>query len=232
MSDVMCEIARKPLNRSRAVAISQLRPQLIALLLKQFPQVKLVGFISESAYSKLVHDYVEEMMEKDKGELTRIEKEVLQSIKDSELLAKNVDQDYSRRLGFGERLADQIADFGGSWKFVISFLVFLLVWILSNVFLLIRAPFDPYPFILLNLLLSAIAAFQAPVIMMSQNRVEARDRMRAEHDYQVNLKAELEIRSLHEKIDHLLMKQMQHLVEIQQFQLDILNKLNEDKEEK
>lgn len=200
--------------------------------MRQFPDVKQSGFISEIAYSKLIHDYVEELMEKDKGELTRMEKEVLHSIQESELLSKNVDTDYARQLSFGEKLADKIADFGGSWKFVIAFLVFLLVWVFSNVFMLTRSPFDPYPFILLNLLLSALAAFQAPVIMMSQNRVEARDRLRAEHDYQVNLKAELEIRSLHEKIDHLLMKQMQHLVEIQQFQLDILQKLSENKKEK
>ncbi|HRX54164.1 MAG TPA: DUF1003 domain-containing protein, partial [Verrucomicrobiales bacterium] len=126
---------------------------------------------------------------------------------------------------FGERVADQIARFGGSWHFILSFGAFLLLWLLANTLLWTLHPPDPYPFILLNLILSCIAALQAPVIMMSQNRQEARDRKRAEQDYQINLKAELEIRHLHEKVDHLLHDQSQRLLEIQQIQTELLRQL-------
>src|SRR2546425_9205595 len=122
---------------------------------------------------------------------------------------------------FGEWVADQVAEFGGSWEFIISFGVFLLLWIVLNAALL-RQPFDPYPYILLNLILSGLAALQAPIIMMSQNRQEAKDRLRAEHDYRVNLKAELEIRHLIAKLDQLVSHQWQRLLEIQRLQLELL----------
>jgi uncharacterized membrane protein len=120
-----------------------------------------------------------------------------------------------------------VARFGGSWAFIISFGIFLLLWMAVNSFFLLRKPFDPYPFILLNLILSSIAALQAPIIMMSQNRQEAKDRLRAEHDYQVNLKAELEIRLLSERIDTLISHQWQRLLEIQQIQVELMQELNE-----
>jgi uncharacterized membrane protein len=105
---------------------------------------------------------------------------------------------------FGERLSDNLASFGGSWVFIISFFSILVSWIALNSLLLLTQPFDPFPFILLNLVLSCLAAIQAPIIMMSQNRQEARDRARAEHDYAINLKAEAEVRALHAKVDSLL----------------------------
>jgi uncharacterized membrane protein len=122
-------------------------------------------------------------------------------------------------------MADHLASFGGSWTFIIIFGSILLMWIGLNSLLLLKKPFDPYPFILLNLVLSCLAAIQAPVIMMSQNRQEAKDRLRSQYDYQVNLKAELEIRHLHDKIDHLLSNQWERLVEIQQIQIDLLSEL-------
>lgn len=103
----------------------------------------------------------------------------------------------------GERIADRVAEFGGSWTFIITFLSFMLVWISVNTMQLLKSAFDPYPFILLNLLLSCLAALQAPVIMMSQNRQEAKDRERAKQDFEINQKAEAEIRTLHHKLDHL-----------------------------
>ena len=120
-------------------------------------------------------------------------------------------------------IADQVATFGGSWTFIISFGGFLAVWIAINVIFLANKGFDPYPFILLNLILSCIAALQAPVIMMSQNRQEEKDRERAKKDYMVNLKSELEIRILHEKMDHLLMHQQHELLEIQRVQIEMMN---------
>jgi uncharacterized membrane protein len=140
-------------------------------------------------------------------------------------LSKNINAEFEQNLTFGERLADKIADFGGSWNFIVIFGGVLLLWVAVNSMILIWRPFDPYPFILLNLVLSGLAAVQAPIIMMSQNRQEAKDRFRSEHDYSINLKAELEIRHLHEKIDHLLKNQWQRLLEIQEIQMELMEEL-------
>jgi uncharacterized membrane protein len=169
--------------------------------------------------------YVHSLLQSERGEISSLEKEVLESLREHEILSSNVDAEFEREWSFGERLADRIAEFGGSWPFLIIFGVFLLLWIAMNSFVLFWRPVDPYPFILLNLMLSCLAAVQAPVIMMSQNRQEAKDRLRSQHDYQVNLKAELEIRQLHEKVDHLLSHQWERLVEIQELQLEILSEL-------
>ncbi|MDI1356797.1 MAG: DUF1003 domain-containing protein [Methylobacter sp.] len=169
------------------------------------------------------------MLETENGELTSLEKEVLDSLSEHELLSKNIEMEFEQVWTFGERLADRIASFGGSWKFLIIFFVFLSAWIAVNTLAFLDKPADPYPFILLNLVLSCIAAIQAPIIMMSQNRQEAKDRIRSQHDYQVNLKAELEIRHLHEKIDHLLSHQWERLVQIQEIQLELLTEINRKK---
>jgi uncharacterized membrane protein len=128
---------------------------------------------------------------------------------------------------FGQVVADKVADFGGSWTFIILFFVFILIWVSSNVYLLLNKGFDPFPFILLNLILSCVAALQAPVIMMSQNRQEEKDRERSKKDYMINLKSELEIRMLHEKLDHLIMHQQQELIEIQKVQIEMMNDILE-----
>ena len=122
-------------------------------------------------------------------------------------------------------MADRLAAFGGSWTFLGIFALVMMAWMFVNSYLLAARPFDPYPFILLNLVLSCLAAIQAPVIMMSQNRQQARDRMGAIHDYQVNLKAELEIRHLHQKMDHLLSHQWERLVEIQEIQMELISEI-------
>lgn len=133
---------------------------------------------------------------------------------------RNPNVEFEEQMTFGQRVADRVATFGGSWTFIGIFLLAMLIWMMINT--LTRRPFDPYPFILLNLVLSTLAAIQAPIIMMSQKRQEAKDRLRSLNDYQVNLKAELEIRHLHEKMDHLISKQWQRLAEIQQLQLEIM----------
>ena len=166
------------------------------------------------------------MLESEKGELTSLENEVLTSLRNHETLSKNVDSEFEGEWTLGERLADRIATFGGSWIFLILFGLFLLVWISINSFILYAHPPDPYPYILLNLILSCLAAIQAPIIMMSQNRQEAKDRLRSEHDYQVNLKADLEIRHLHEKLDHLLSHQWERLAQIQEIQLELLAEIS------
>jgi len=170
--------------------------------------------------------YVHSLLESEKGELTALESEVLDSIREHDLLSKNVDAEFEQKWTFGERLADRIATFGGSWAFLICFGAFLALWITMNTLVFVLRPPDPYPFILLNLLLSCLAAIQAPIIMMSQNRQEAKDRLRSEHDYQVNLKAELEIRHLHDKLDHLLSHQWDRLATIQEIQLDLLEEID------
>lgn len=136
------------------------------------------------------------------------------------------DTDTDQR-SFGQRVADDMARLGGSWAFIGAFMLFLGLWVATNVWLLRADPFDPYPFIFLNLLLSMLAALQAPVIMMSQNRQAARDREAAEHDYQVNLKAELEIMALHDKLDQLRVEQLEKILEAQSRQIALLQRLIE-----
>jgi uncharacterized membrane protein len=170
-------------------------------------------------------NYVHSLLHSERGELSSLEQEVLHSMREHELLTKNVEAEFEQRWSLGERLADKLATFGGSWVFLICFGAFLALWIGINAVVLVVHPPDPYPFILLNLILSCLAAIQAPIIMMSQNRQEAKDRLRSQHDYQVNLKAELEIRHLHDKIDHLLSHQWDRLTRIQEIQLDLLSEI-------
>jgi len=183
-------------------------------------------FICRPDLNRFRSQYVHTLLESEKGELSSLEKEVLLSLRDHETLAKDVDTEVEGDWSLGERLADRIATFGGSWTFLICFAGFLALWIIFNSIVLYSRPPDPFPYILLNLILSCLAAVQAPVIMMSQNRQEAKDRLRSQHDYQVNLKAELEIRHLHEKVDHLLSHQWERLAQIQEIQLELLSELS------
>ena len=168
---------------------------------------------------------VQEMMREERGELTALEEQVLHSVRDHELVSEDVNREFDRQLTAGERIADRVASFGGSWRFIMIFAGVMVVWIAVNSGVLIARPFDPFPYILLNLALSCLAAIQAPVIMMSQNRQEDKDRLRADHDYRVNLKAELEIRLLTTRFDHLLSRQWQRLLEIQQIQTDLMEEI-------
>lgn len=170
--------------------------------------------------------YVREVIKKDVGEITHLEEEVLQSIKEHEIIVDNLNQQFEEKLSYGDKLADKIALFGGSWKFLIIFGSVLVFWIALNTTFFLRNPFDPYPFILLNLVLSCLAAIQAPIIMMSQNRQATKDRLRAELDYKINLKAELEIRHLKIKLDQLASHQWRRLLEIQELQTELMEDLN------
>ncbi|MBY5633888.1 DUF1003 domain-containing protein [Rhizobium leguminosarum] len=146
-------------------------------------------------------DFVHHHFDKPAHELGDIEKRVLAKAHQRKVISTDVNAALSAEASFGERIADGIARVGGSWSFILAFLAFLAVWTLMNTIGLVANPFDPYPFIFLNLILSMIAAIQAPIIMMSQNRQAERDRFEAAKDYEVNLKAELEVLSLHQKID-------------------------------
>ena len=161
-------------------------------------------------------------MEQDRGALSALEEEVVHSLHEGELVADDLNRQFDRSLTVGERTADKVAEFGGSWRFIILFFAVMILWITANSLYLLLQPFDPFPFILLNLVLSLLAAVQAPIILMSQNRQEARDRMRAENDYKVNLKAELEVRAVSEKLDQLIHHQWAHLIEIQQIQIEMI----------
>jgi uncharacterized membrane protein len=187
------------------------------------------GWICSDDLQKFRHEYVRTLLEAEKGELTVLDKEVLESLSQQEILSRNPDDELQTALTPGQRLADRIAAVGGSWRFITGFVVVLFVWISINSIALLSRPFDPYPYILLNLVLSCLAAIQAPVIMMSQNRQESRDRLHAMRDYQVNLKAELEIRHLHQKLDHLLSHQWERLVEIQDIQMELINEIRNRK---
>jgi uncharacterized membrane protein len=162
-----------------------------------------------------------ELLQTNNVNLGKLHEIVLKALEEEQLISKKLEaKQQGLKPTAGEKLADKVATFGGSWKFIIIFTVFLVIWMMINVIALSNKGFDPYPFILLNLILSSIAALQAPVIMMSQNRKEERDRERAEDDYMVNLKSEIEIRHLHEKIDLLITEQMKNLFEIQKEQID------------
>lgn len=169
-------------------------------------------------------NFVESTLLQEKAELTKAEKEVIEAIRNHELVTAEPFDD-SKPTTFGDRISDHLAEIGGSWSFILAFGLILAVWVTLNSMTLFFKPFDPYPYIFLNLMLSCVAAFQAPVIMMSQNRQENKDRQRAEADYKTNLKAELEIRHLHIKLDQLITHQWQHLLEIQQLQLNAMKEL-------
>jgi uncharacterized membrane protein len=181
------------------------------------------GWICTDDLNKYRHEYVKSLLESERGELTALDNEVLESLRQQEILSRNPEEELQSGLTAGQRVADRVAAFGGSWRFITLFAVVLFLWITVNSVVFIIRPFDPYPFIFLNLVLSCLAAIQAPVIMMSQIRQEARDRLHATRDYQVNLKAELEIRHLHQKLDHLLSHQWERLVEIQEMQMESIN---------
>ena len=169
-------------------------------------------------------NYVQQILQTEDQHLQKLHGLVAASMKEQELLSQNLKNSQQEKLAFGQKIADKVASFGGSWKFIILFSVIILVWISINI-LFAQKAFDPFPFILLNLLLSCLAALQAPVIMMSQNRQEEKDRQRAENDYLINLKSEIEIRNLHEKLNLLMEEQLQSLLEIQEYQTKLLEEI-------
>ncbi len=222
---VICQICKQEKRAGEAVPAGLIRDSLAGLIKASHTDWSPDGYICIADLNAFREQYVSEIIKQDKGELTELEDQVVKSFMDQELLTKNINDEYDQQSTRGERLADSIADFGGSWRFIGIFAAVIVLWVAVNTTFLFAKPFDPYPYIFLNLVLSCLAAIQAPVIMMSQNRQEAKDRLRAEHDYKVNLKAELEIRSLHEKIDHLLMNQWQRLLEIQEIQTQLMEDL-------
>lgn len=225
-------ISGRTYRKRQLIRIDSLRPSLAERIQRDYPDLPANAKISFGELARYQMLYVEELLQQEHGEFSELDREVAESIAKQETIAENTEDEYEEQRTFGERLSDRLASFGGSWRFLISFGVVLLIWMAYNVVRGEGAAFDPYPFILLNLVLSCIAAIQAPVIMMSQKRQEEKDRARSFNDYRVNLKAELEIRHLHEKIDYLISKQWQRLSEIQQVQIEMLHQSSRNKKVK
>ena len=217
-----CSLCGKSKDRNELVAGEALREPIVAEILEEYPNWTTNQRVCFSCLNHFRAEHVRRLLEEDKGELSTLEEEVVRSFQEQEAISENINEEFDRDLTFGQRLADRVAEFGGSWTFIVLFGAVLVGWIVVNSIVLATRPFDPYPFILLNLILSCLAAIQAPIIMMSQNRQEAKDRLRAEHDYVVNLKAELEVRLLHTKMDQLLTHQWHRLLEIQELQVELM----------
>lgn len=168
----------------------------------------------------------EKLLQTENVQLKKLHEIVNETIRNEELVVNKLLHPPAEMLTRGESISDKVAEFGGSWKFIIWFMIILAGWIVYNATAPAGKEFDPFPFILMNLILSCIAALQAPIIMMSQNRKEEKDRKRSENDYLINLKAEMQIRSLHQKVDLLLEEQIKTLFESQAKQFDILSEIN------
>ena len=218
-------LSQKKIKKGEEVKAIELREGIYNLIKLEYPGFEKDDYISIDELNKYRRFYLSSLISQEKGELEAIDQDVLDAITNNSILSENIQDEIESQLTSGQRLADKIAEFGGSWTFIITFFSFILIWMIINIWFLATKPFDPFPFILLNLILSCLAAIQAPIIMMSQNRQEQKDRQRGEHDYKINLKAELEIKLLSEKIDHLLLHQNKKLLEIQEVQTDYLEDL-------
>ena len=221
-----CLVCGKKFSTRNLIPMGAIRKVITEEISHDFPEWLPQNFICQADLTKYRIQYVHSLLKSEKGEVTDLEFEVIKSMEQHELITRNVENKLDQHWTLGERLADKIATFGGSWSFLICFAIFIAIWIVVNTVVMITHPADPYPFILLNLILSCLAAIQAPVIMMSQNRQEAKDRLRSQNDYKINLKAELEIQHLDEKLDHLLMHQWERLTQIQEIQLDLLSEMS------
>jgi uncharacterized membrane protein len=221
----VCSICGKNYPREELVNGALVRPAVAELILRDHPDWSPKGLVCLTDLNQYRWEYVRRVLETEKGAISSLEEDVLASLRQHEIFVSNVEDQLEQGWTLGERLADRLATFSGSWTFLGFFTVFMVFWIALNTVVLWQRPVDPYPFIFLNLLLSCMSAVWAPIILMSQNRQEAKDQLRSRHDYQVNLKAELEIRHLQEKIDFLLYHQETRLLEIQEIQVELLTEL-------
>jgi uncharacterized membrane protein len=218
-------ISKKEINSGEEIKRQDLREGIFNLIKSEFPEFKDDCYISLEELNQFRRQYLSSLIVEENGEIDVLDRDVMNAIRNNSVLSENIEETIGETLTTGQKLADKIATFGGSWTFILTFFIVIILWISMNVWILASKSFDPYPFILLNLILSCVAAIQAPIIMMSQNRKEHKDRIRSENDYKVNLKAELEIKLLSEKIDHMLVHQNKKLLEIQQIQTDYLEDL-------
>ncbi|MGY3777350.1 DUF1003 domain-containing protein [Isobaculum melis] len=220
-----CLMCQQVYSTNEGTYVKEL-PETFKLYLKaKYGDVAEDYFICEADLIQERIAYVRATIGLDQSEMSLLHQQVLESIAKDEMIVQEPNKAVDNQRTLGQRVADRLAKFGGSWIFIFAFIAVLLTWIIINSIAIFVKPFDPYPFILLNLVLSCLAAIQAPVIMMSQNRQEARDREQSTNDYKVNLKSEIEIRLLHEKMDHMMTTQWQRLLEVQSIQVDLLETL-------
>lgn len=227
-------ISNKEIQKGEFIQGVDIRDGIFNLIQADFPDFERESYISIEELNTYRRLYLTSLITQERDELEHIDNEVMNAIKNNSILSENIEDEMETQLTLGQQISDKVANFGGSWAFIITFFSFIIGWIIINIWMLsLGTAFDPFPFILLNLLLSCLAAIQAPIIMMSQNRQEQKDRQRAEHDYKINLKAELEIKLLSDKIDHMIAYQNKKLLEIQEIQTDYLQDvLNELKKKK
>jgi len=223
MKTFISDISKKEFSAGEKISAKTIRPSILTTIQHEHPEFDHSCHLAVSELNRFRQKYIGDYLAREIGELSELENTVLGALKNRSTLTDKIEDGERETYTLGQRLADKVASFGGSWRFIILFMSFLFVWIAVNAFLLLNKPFDPYPFILLNLILSCIAALQAPVIMMSQNRQDEKDRERAKKDYMINLKSELEIRMLHEKLDHLIIHQQHEMLEIQKVQIGMMN---------
>jgi uncharacterized membrane protein len=216
------DLSKKEFPLTEKISADTIRNPILALIKEDYPDFNSEQFLSINELNLYREKYISNYLLVEIGELSNLEAKVVGALNEDVSLVSKVEDEIETRTS-GQIIADKVANFGGSWKFIISFGVFIVLWILANIYILANKGFDPFPFILLNLILSCLAALQAPVIMMSQNRQEEKDRDRARKDYMINLKSELEIRMLHEKLDHLIMHQQEELIKIQKIQIEMMN---------
>jgi len=218
----ICEISQKSFHPHSLIEGHNLNMNIMVLIQNDYPNFSKNSLISIAELNRYRRKYLENIVTDEAGDLSKVQQEVIESINANEVLSDNIEFDIQTKIRCGQKIADNVAKFGGSWRFIIGFFLCLIFWIIINTVIMVQKPFDPYPFILLNLILSCLAAIQAPIIMMSQNRREDRDRKRSENDYKIDLKAELEIRLLHDKMDHILIHQNKHFIEIIKIQMDLM----------
>lgn len=223
-----CIVCSKQYPLSQGILLKDASPETIDAIKQDYPDLDDTAFVCVRDIMHYKMKIIEDALSSDSKQIEQTNERILDSIKDGSFITEQLTEEMHEPLTFGQRVADKIAKFGGSWHFIFIFAGFIIIWMALNTFMLLHPEaFDPYPFILLNLMLSCLAALQAPVIMMSQNRQEARDRQQSINDYHVNLKSEIEIRLLHEKLDFFLTKQLKHLQDVQTFQISLLEDLHE-----
>jgi uncharacterized membrane protein len=227
-----CQICGKEKTRDDLVPASLVRTSIAGIIVKDYPGWSPEGYICRADLGRFRIAYVRYALEKENDECASLKGTGKNGTTQEDHLPKNDYIEYEQELTFGEHISDKIAGFAGSWSFIGVFAGLIFLWVILNTYLLLSRPFDPYPFILLNLVLSILTAVQAPVIIMSQNRQETRDRLHADRDYQVSVHTELEIHRLHKKIDHLMTIQGLRLLEIQQIQTELLEELTLKKQER
>jgi len=227
MEKFISDLSHREFPLSERIYGGTVRGNLMALIKQDNPDFTEEGFLSLRELAVYRERYITDYVKHQIGEISDVQKTVIDAMANQSLLSEQLEKSDEVELTFGQRMADKVASFGGSWVFISSFGVFLVIWISFNFYYLNNDGFDPYPFILLNLILSCIAALQAPIIMMSQNRQEEKDRERSKKDYMINLKSELEIRILNEKLDHLIIHQQQELLEIQRVQIEMMDDILE-----